>query len=177
MDRIKLLTVAVVGLLLLNGLTIGFLLLHPGQPPRPVRAGPGGGDGPGRIISERLHFDARQEEQYQQLISAHRQQSRELADESVRLHHDYYDLLTANQPDTGRANALSRQIGDNQRALAQLNFAHFRQIKALCRPDQQADFVRLVDDLSRLFGRSPRPERPGPDRPPGGGPENGPPRP
>ncbi len=187
MERTKLLTVAVLGLLLLNLVTISFLLLRSRTQRAPNRPIPPDGDGPSRILIERLHFDSRQQQQYQTLIAAHQQQTRLLAEQSVQLYRDYYGLLEKTPPDTMQARALSSQIAQNQRAQAELNFAHFEEIKALCRPDQQPAFRALVSDLSRLFGRQPRRPRPNHNRPqvgrpdepgrPEGPPEHLPPRP
>ncbi|MBO0947816.1 periplasmic heavy metal sensor [Fibrella forsythiae] len=177
MERTKLLTIAVIGLLLLNLVTIGFLVLRPGKPGGRPEDGPPGGEGPSRIIIERLHFDDNQQERYQTLIEAHRAQTRELASQSVHLYRDYYGLLENDQPDTAQITSLNRQIGQNQREQAQLNFDHFNDIKQLCRPDQQAAFRQLVSELSRLFGRQQRPPRPSPDGQPEGPPANLPPRP
>ncbi|GAB3944846.1 hypothetical protein GCM10028805_12940 [Spirosoma harenae] len=182
MERTKLLTFAVIGLLLLNLLTIGFLVLKPdqsshygppGTPPRP--------DGPVNIIIERLHFDQDQQKAYKELIDQHQSQMRELNEQMAQLHRDYYRLLASDKPDSAQANALSRQIADNQKAQAEVNFRHFEQIKALCHPDQQAAFKQLVGDLARLFGRHQHPPHAGVDGPPeghrDGPPQNFPPHP
>ncbi|MBN8823127.1 MULTISPECIES: periplasmic heavy metal sensor [unclassified Spirosoma] len=183
MERTKLLTFSVIALLLLNLLTIGFVVIKSGQfsqseqprGPFPRR------EEPARIIIERLHFDEAQQKQYREMIRQHQQQTQQLNDKSVQLFQAYYDLLTTPQPDSAKQQALSQQIADNQRHLAELNFAHFKQIKALCRPDQQADFIQLVDELARLFGRQQRPPRGPGHEPPGGRPDeppkNFPPRP
>lgn len=158
MTRERFLTIAVLSLLLLNLGTIGFLWL---RPPGGLRSGgPPDGQTPTQLIIDRLHLDDRQQVAYRRLIQDHRQQSRALAEESVGLYRRYYQLLEAAQPDTARASALSQQIAQKQRAIAELNFNHFAQIKALCRPDQQADFAGLVGDLTELFNRPPRPNRP-----------------
>ena len=156
MERTKLLTIAVVGLVLLNLIMIGLLLFGPAP-----LLGHGGGNRPARVIIKRLRFDASQQRTYRRLVTEHQRQTRELALESARLHQAYYELLVAEQPDSVQANRLSQRIGTNQRAQTQLNFAHFGQIKALCRPDQQADFARLVTELTQLFGQQP-PPGPGP---------------
>lgn len=180
MERTKLLTFAVIGLLVLNLLTIGVLLLKTTQSQYSGRSpGPLPGEGPVNVIIERLRFDQAQQQAYRKLIVGHQQQMKILSQQSAQLFRDYYSLLIADTLDSGRANALSQQIAANQRALAQLNLTHFGQIKALCHPNQQADFVQLVDDLSRLFGprrRPPRPDSP-PEGHPEGPPENFPPRP
>ncbi|GAB3908835.1 hypothetical protein GCM10028803_45250 [Larkinella knui] len=177
MERTKLLTFAVVGLLLLNLATIGFLVFKPGGEPHSGRPGsPQGREEPARIIIERLHFDPDQREAYQKLIDAHRKQMGILTKQMQQLHRQYYGLLAATSPDSARQAVLSQQIGDNQQAQAVLNFRHFGQIKALCRPDQQADFRQLATELARLFGR-PHPPREGAGEQPEGPPENFPPRP
>ncbi len=166
MERTKLLTVAVLGLLLLNMFTIGFLMVNADAFRRPESPRQNG-DGPARLIMDRLGFNEEQRQDYQKLVAAHRGQTKVLSAQSVQLHRSYYELLLPKEPDTVRENVLSQQIAQNQRAVAKLNFEHFAQIKALCRPDQQADFTRLVGDLSRLFGHQPRPPQPQKeDRPP-----------
>lgn len=178
MERTKLLTLAVVGLLLLNLLTIGFLFLKPDGPPQPEQApGRPGAEGPAAVIIERLHMDANQQAHYRQLVQAHQEKTRTLNQKTAQLYRTYYGLLEAPTYDVQQANSMSQQIADNQRAIAQLNFDHFNQIKSLCRPDQLADFNRLVSELARLFGRQQRPQRPGMSGPPPGAPEDLPPRP
>lgn len=165
MERTKLLSLAVIGLLLLNIGTIGYLMLRGGHPPHSDRP-PGPPDsleeGPARIIIERLQLDDTQTRLYHELIKEHRQQTRQLNDQSAGLYRAYYRLLEAPRPDTTQAAALSRQIANNQRTLAQVNFRHFAQLKALCRPDQLPAFTALLNDLTDLFNRPPHPPRPQP---------------
>ncbi|NID12254.1 periplasmic heavy metal sensor [Fibrivirga algicola] len=170
MERTKLLTIAVIGLLLLNFLTIGFLLIRPDRPNRPMQSGPPRGEGPAQVIIERLAFDSLQKQQYLQLVATHQQQTRRLNEQSITLFQDYYKLVEADEPDSARASELSDQIGQNQVGQARLNFTHFQKIKALCRPDQQASFKRLVSELSQLFGRQQRPGQGRHTGPPGEGP-------
>jgi Spy/CpxP family protein refolding chaperone len=175
MERTKLLTFAVVGLLVLNLATLGFIWLKPDRPPRPEQ--PGGRppvDGPARLVIERLHFDEQQQRQYLQLVAQHQQQIRTLNGQLIRLYTSYYDLLKAAQIDTIQANTLSQQIAANQQTIAKVNLAHFGQLKALCRTDQRGDFNRMVDDLAELFGRLVRPSV---ERPPVRPAKNSPPRP
>ncbi|MCW3102805.1 MAG: hypothetical protein JWO09_1245 [Bacteroidetes bacterium] len=160
MNRTKLLTIAVIGLLLLNTGTLGMLLLrgaehHPhGDMPPPPR-----GEGPKRIIMERLHFDEAQRRQYEALIDGHRKRSDELHEASRYLHKELYSLLAADTADKAKADALILQIAENQKATDNLNFDHFQQIKAICRPEQLNDFKELSEELSELFGPKGPPPR------------------
>jgi protein CpxP len=177
MERTKWLTFAVIGLLLLNLATIGFLVFKPGGGPqsRPG-GGPPGREEPAAIIIARLHFDQNQQQAYRKLVDQHQKKMRILNEQMKQLHQQFYGLLAATSTDSVRKTALSQQIADNQKAQAELNFRHFEQIKTLCRPDQQADFKELASELARLFGRQ-QPPRFDPGRHPEGSPENFPPRP
>ena len=183
MERTKLLTFAVIGLLLLNLLTIGFLVLKSGQPPQTDQAqGPQSDrQSPARIIIARLHFDEQQQRQYLEMGRQHHQQTMQLNAESIRLFQAYYSLLPEAHPDSIKVSAVVRQIANVQQQIAELNFAHFQEIKALCRPDQKADFTKLVAELARMFGQRHSPShRPGegpPEGHPDGLPEGFPPRP
>lgn len=161
MNQTRLLTWAVVGLLLLNLGTLGYLALRPrGLHPPGLPGGPPP-DGPAALIIDRLQFDEAQQAQYRTLVDRHRQASARLAELSTELHQRYYKLLSRAQPDTAAAQSLSRQIAANQQAIAELNFAHFAQIRALCRPEQLPAFTRLLDDLTHLFRNAPG-AKPGP---------------
>lgn len=148
MNRTKLLTIAVIGLLLINAGTLGVLLLRPAH--HPPMEGPRG-EGPKRIIIERLHFDAQQQEAYQLLIDEHRQKMRELNEASRGLHDQLFVLLKETPADTAKADNFMQQIAANQLAIEQLNFDHFNKIKALCKGSQLNDFNELVNDLGQLF--------------------------
>ncbi|GAA4415845.1 hypothetical protein GCM10023187_46710 [Nibrella viscosa] len=165
MERTKLLTFAVIGLLLLNLFTVGYLVLRPGPPPHPDRppGPPDEGPGPANLIIDRLRLNPEQTRHYRQLVDQHRRQTHRLNNDLIQTYGAYYQLLAAPQPDTLQAAALLRQLADQNRALAQLNYSHFAQIKALCRPDQQAAFDSLLRHITAFFGRGPRPPEPPPE--------------
>ena len=78
MEKTKLLTVAVIGLLVLNLGTLGFLVLSGPHGHRPPRDGE---PKPQQIISEKLHFDENQKQEYSKLIEGHKSQIRVLQDQ------------------------------------------------------------------------------------------------
>lgn len=157
MNQTRLLTWAVVGLLLLNLGTLGYLALRPHglHPPGPGHPGMPPPGSPATLIIDRLHFDEGQQARYRRLVRQHQQASAQLAEASTSLYQRYYKLLSQAWPDTAATQLLSRQIAANQQAVAELNFTHFAQIRALCRPDQLPAFVRLLDDLTQLFRDQP----------------------
>jgi Spy/CpxP family protein refolding chaperone len=160
MNRTKLLTIAVVGLLLLNLGTLT-LMMFKQTGPHPVGS-PHCGEGPKKIIIERLNFDEEQQKQYEVIIKDHQFKMKELNRKSRELHDELYSLLTAADIDKTKSDTIIQQIAKNQKELDNLNFDHFQKIKAICKSDQLERFNGLVIDLTHLF----RPKD---------GPKNGPP--
>jgi len=162
MSKTKLLSIAVTGLLLLNLGTLGIFFFN--KPSRPHHPGEGPrGEGPKKIIIERLHFDEAQQKEYEILVNDHKSKMFALNDASRALHDALYNLLIAETSiDDAQANKLIAEIADNQKALDELNFDHFRKIKMLCKGSQIDDFNKLVGDLGELFsGRRPPRHNPG----------------
>jgi Spy/CpxP family protein refolding chaperone len=157
MNKTKLLGIAVVGLLLLNLGTLALMLFkHNGPNPQGF---PPPGEGPKKIIIERLSFNEDQQKQYEVIIIDHKAKMKELNRQSRELHDELYSLLMVSTIEKDKADSIIQKIADNQKELDKLNFDHFQKIKAICKNDQLEKFNGLVLDLTHLFG-----------------PKNGPPR-
>ena len=158
MEKTKLLTISVIGLLLLNLGTLGFLLLSSPkghrQPPREGRPEPKG------IIIEKLHFDAAQQKEYAKLIEWHKGEIRKL-DGTIRETKNelYSKLLNANVAEKTK-DSLIMVISFNQKQIEETHFKHFEDIKKLCHKEQLEDFNALTEELSRLFSRGQKPRGP-----------------
>lgn len=152
MNKTRLLTIAIIGLLFLNFGTLAVMLLHrPGHPPHEGMPPPPRGEGPKRIIIERLHFDEAQQKQYEALIEEHHSKTRELNQSARDLHKELFSLLGEETSDKSKADSLILQIAENQKAMDSLNFDHFQKIKNICKPDQLDDFKELSEELAELF--------------------------
>ncbi|HEX8516106.1 MAG TPA: periplasmic heavy metal sensor [Bacteroidia bacterium] len=155
MSRTRLLTLAIVVLVLLNLGTLGTIfyqgMIHHKLPPP--------GEGPKMIIIERLQFDEVQQKQYEVLIDDHRKQTRELHEDSRKLHKELYSLLSEEPADHSKKDSFILRIAGNQKALDNLNFDHFQQIRELCKPEQIPAFNDLAEDLAELFGPKGPPEK------------------
>jgi protein CpxP len=104
MNRTKLLTIAVIGLLLLNFGILGMMFMHhpdgrPGGPPPPFGRP---NEGPKMIIIERLHFDDAQQKQYEVIIKEHHSKTVELNDVSRSKRDELYSLLKNDLLDTAK---------------------------------------------------------------------------
>jgi periplasmic protein CpxP/Spy len=137
---------------------------HQQHPPKDHPAG----EGPKYIIIERLGLDSAQVQAYNLLVEDHRAKMRTLTRKINQTNARLYSSLGGTLLPEGQAKVIMDSVGQLQIQKVAVNMAHFRDIKALCRPDQQAAFADLAQDLNELF--SPRPRRPhprgeGPERP------------
>lgn len=148
MSKIKLLTIAVIGLLVTNTVLVGFLLLK--KQPVPMEAmPPGKREGPKKIIMERLHFDASQSAQYELLIAGHRKAIRLLKDSISETKNDLYQSLQTDN--FSGKDSLTGLLSQLQKRIETVHFDHFAQIKKLCRPEQLEAFNDLTHDLAFYF--------------------------
>ncbi len=148
MSKIKLLSIGVIGLLLINLGIVGFLLFHK---PTQLPAGPPplSNDGPKNIIAERLHFDKGQVAEYEKLIHAHQSAIKNMED-SIRMAKDeLYKTLT--NEDESVKDSLVTELGLYQQTIEEIHYNHFMDIKKLCRPDQLDKFDKLTNELAHFF--------------------------
>lgn len=159
MEKTKLLTITVIGLLLLNFATLGFLFISGTKGHKPPHDIPEGRHEPKEIIIERLHFDANQQKEYGQLIEWHRGEIRQLED-SIRVSkNELYMLLNDDKIDEKAKVTLINEIALFQKQIEATHFKHFEDIKKLCKPEQQVYFNELTEEFGRLFYRN-KPPRP-----------------
>lgn len=155
MERTKLLTITIIGLLLINLATLGFLFLNgpkPGVMPHEGRRQPK------EIIIEKLHFDANQQKEYEKLILWHRGKIDQLDDSIRQTKNTLYSGLSESDINTKTKDSLITLLNAYQKQVEETHFKHFEDIKKLCKPDQQEDFMALTTELSRIF--APRPRQP-----------------
>ncbi len=148
MSKLRLLSYAIIGLLLINVALVGFLLLR--KPPHPPEGpSPMANAGPKEVISERLNFNAEQVTAYDKLISAHRVTINTL-DDSIRvLKNNLYQTLN-DGTNTDKDDIVNR-LGEIQKQIELTNYNHFKAIKKLCRPEQLDNFNKLTLELAHFF--------------------------
>jgi periplasmic protein CpxP/Spy len=148
MSKIKLLTIAVIGLLVVNIGVVGFLLLK--KPPMPPKAGPAAKrEDPKNIIIDKLHFDKDQVAAYETLITAHRESVKALNDNISNTRNRLYQSLKT-ETFTGK-DSLITLLSVLQKQMEYVHYEHFTQIKKLCKPEQINDFNALTSELAFHF--------------------------
>jgi periplasmic protein CpxP/Spy len=148
MSKIKLLTIAVIGLLAVNIGVVGFLLLR--TPPMPPKGSPAvKREGPKKNIIERLHFDNNQIAAYEKVIIEHQQSVKALKDSISNTKNNLYQSLKT-ETFTGK-DSLINLLSFLQKRIESVHYEHFTQIKKLCRPEQMEAFNALTGELAFYF--------------------------
>ena len=151
MEKTKLLTIAVIGLLVINLGTLGFLLLSEKghRPPKEGRPEPK------EIIIEKLHFDEAQQKDYAKLIKWHRGEITKLDGNIREAKNELYSQLLQPETNLKAKDSLISVINLNQKQIEQTHFKHFEDIKKLCHKNQMDDFNDLTEELGRIFAPKP----------------------
>ena len=148
MSKIKLLSIGLLGLLAVNLGMLGFLFFS--KPSGLSHERPEhGGDGPKRIIIEKLHFSEAQVMDYERLIQEHRSAIREL-DANIRQTKNALYATLSDTSATGK-DSLESRLGDLQRTIEKVHYNHFADIKKICTPEQLPYFNALTKELAKLF--------------------------
>jgi periplasmic protein CpxP/Spy len=148
MSKIKILTIAVIGLLAVNVGVVGFLLMR--KPPMPPDAtlSPKSG-GPKKIIIEKLLFDTTQIVAYERLIVEHRESVKGLKDSISNTKNNLYQSLKT-ETFVGK-DSLINLLGILQKRIEVVHYEHFAQIKKICKPEQMDAFNELTSELAFYF--------------------------
>lgn len=144
MTKIKILSIAVISLLVLNIGLIVFLLLH--KPPFERKGGPK------ELIIQQLHFNDEQIDEYEKLIEEHQLKIKGL-DKSIKdAKNTLY--LQLNNDSSLLKDSLLQLLSNYQLQIETVHYNHFIDIKKLCEPEQIKNFEALTKDLSKHFSRN-----------------------
>ncbi len=160
MSKLRLLILAVVGLLLINFAVVSWFFFQPSQPQHPDNRMPRGEDGPKKMIIERLHFSPEQVQEYEALIKGHRASIRATEDSIRSAKNNLYQTLNSNNAE--QKDSLITKLSDLHQQIEQIHYNHFTDIRKICKPDQLDDFNRLTEDLARFFNQGKK--RPAPPK-------------
>ncbi len=156
MSKIKLLSLAVIGLLVINLGILLFLFLRKPIHPEGDRSIQKKG-GPKNIIIERLNFDKEQILQYEKLINQHQQSVKELDGKIKETKNQLYSTLASDA--VSSKDSLENKLGDLQKQIESVHYNHFEEIKRLCKHEQIEKFNSLTLELAKYFapGRNSQP--------------------
>ena len=139
MTKIRVLSIGIVCLIILN-ITLIIAVFIGG--PRPFKA-------PRNFIIEKLEFTPSQVLMYENLIVEHKASITSNAEDIKKLKEALYKTLITN--DKTRKLELLNEISKSKQKIELIHLKHFEDIKGICKPEQQEQFMDLVEELPRLF--------------------------
>lgn len=148
----KFLTAGVAILVLLNLSVIAFVFFFFRPPSLPPGLGARGDRF--RFVDERLNLSAEQKAKFKEL----RQQEFARMESVVRVRtqemRDLFGLLNRENVSSEEIEQKASAIGALEAEQSAMLFRHFQALRALCNPDQQKEFDRLVTDAAMQAGRA-----------------------
>ncbi|HWB63026.1 MAG TPA: periplasmic heavy metal sensor [Chitinophagales bacterium] len=152
---------------------VAFIWMGPGRPHNVGRPDNS------RFLIDELKMDQNQQQQYEKLKMQLHRQLGEVQHKDRELHDRFFSLFSAPSVDSAELEQIVDSIGASRKEIELITFRHFQQVRALCTPEQQKKFDKVIGEMMKLMG--PHPGGPptgkngdGPPPPPEGG-ENGPP--
>lgn len=149
------LKIIIVALLLLNVGTLGYLWLDregkPHRHPPFAHEGPPGPSGPrgaAAFLNEALHLTDAQEASYKTLREVHHETVLKIRDEMKSAKQSLYALMKSADTASKQAEAQHwlDSLAAKQRRIEAITYQHFREVRALCTPQQQQKFDEVIGE-------------------------------
>ncbi len=150
MDKSRFYLLIILGLLLSNGMLVGYLFRNGGDRPSPPPRHDRMHRGPRDIIIRRLGFDDEQVAKYDELIKWHRHEIDNADEQIIKLKNTLYLGLTK-PTDTSQTDSMIYEIAGVRKHIEEVHYNHFLDIRALCKPEQLTEFDELTRDMASLF--------------------------
>lgn len=153
MKRENLLLWMVAILIILNGSILFYFLRKEGNPP-PHRD---------KLIVETLQFDETQRAEFDRLKQEHRNQINALDDQFKQSLENYFLLLRLDTGTEIKKDSIESLLASLEQERVSITYAHFQDLKNLCRADQREKFDAFIPQLIEFIVK-PGPKRDGPPR-------------
>ena len=161
MKKEKILSIAVVMLLLLNLGTLGFLYFNNGQGAknRPENYKPD------KLIIEGLKLNEAQVAQFEIIKKEHREQIIKAEQSEMLSKELLFDLLEQDNIDQTTTDSLIEQLSQLKKSKDKATFEHFLKLKAICNKEQIPLYNKVIEDIAKILMRSPKGNGPPPLQP------------
>ncbi len=120
------------------------------------------------FLIRELSLDASQAEQYEVLVQQHRKAADSIRPAIRSAKEEMFSLIGDAQVGDSVVVQAAQRVAALSTELDLRTMAHFRDIRKLCRPDQQQRFDALLLEVARMMSAPPPPGRGGPPGPPHG---------
>ncbi|MGA9639033.1 Spy/CpxP family protein refolding chaperone [Flavobacterium sp.] len=146
MNKIKVLTISVIALVILNLTMIVFFMIIKPKEFRDRR------NGPRKMIIEKLHFDTKQQAEFEILVENNIDKVKTFDKQIQQTKENLYTQLSQTNVDVKTKDSLINVLADLQKQIETARFNHFKKIRKICNtPEQKEDFKELTIELSKMF--------------------------
>ena len=162
-DRNKILSAAVVLLLLINLGILGLLWFDRSQkitppdrvPPVDRMRSPEGmppDRGPKEFLIKELNFDDKQKKDYEKLVEEHQTAMRRIREKLRKEKDEFWDIFSKTGNDTVAAEKIASEIGADQKEIELVTYRHFQKVRELCNDDQKKKFDEVIKEALKMMG-------------------------
>ncbi|MFT4856586.1 MAG: protein CpxP [Algoriphagus sp.] len=139
------LKIAVLIMVLINVVLIGFMIVGPKMPPR------GKQDDLKEIISEKLNLNEEQRASYFQLAKSHNEAMSQVNQKQKPMIREYFNYLKLEAKDPAMQDSLLELINQLDQDKLTLTYSHFEELKKICDPDQVVIFEKIMDEIFQVL--------------------------
>ena len=104
------------------------------------------------FLVKETNMDDAQKDAYQQLRTAHHTQMTVFRSQNSLLRGKLFELLATRDANTPEVQQMIDSIASNRKQEEIATFEHFRKVRALCRPEQQAKFDAVIGEAVQSLG-------------------------
>lgn len=147
MKTLRFYKILVVVLILINLVTLFFFFTahkHPGKPGK-------------TDLVDHIGITGQNRDKIIQLQEKHFADKDALIQRSRNLHEQLFRSFSDSQKDSTDVARIIDDIVENQRETEQMTFDHFKEIHALCTPEQQKELQKLLQEVLKRAGGPPPP--------------------
>ncbi len=147
MKTLRFYKILVAALILINLVTLFFFFTahkHPGKPGK-------------TDLVDHIGITGQNRDKIIQLQEKHFADKDALIQRSRNLHEHLFRSFSDSQKDSADIAGIIDDIVENQRETEQMTFDHFKEIHALCSPEQQRELQKLLQEVLKRAGGPPLP--------------------
>jgi CRISPR/Cas system CSM-associated protein Csm4 (group 5 of RAMP superfamily) len=150
MKALKVYKTLVVGLVLLNCITLFFLVMRPQHPPKPPDS---------KDMAKELGLTGTDAKEVKKIQKLHHQEMRTLMDKNRMLHQQLHVHFVTNSNDSIKTTQLIERIVQNHEKVEWLVFNYFNEVASHCNGKQRLELNKRYEQLVNQMAHPPRHKR------------------
>ena len=114
---------------------------------------------PADYLVKELGLNKEQEDKLRSLGKEHHEQSLRIREQIKEARHNLFQQLKQSTVNDSAKIIAADNVAKNLKQLDLLTFDHFRQVRAICTPEQQKKFDEIIEEVLQMIATGPRPGR------------------